>query len=267
MGRAFFEPVDQPVRRRFAAAAVSLCANALLIALLLFAPRHTPEAPEIQAIEVILFTDTSEPEPEIEPDPIPEPETTEPETTEPETTEPEPAEIVEVLVAQDETPPEPDQTDSIPPPPTIMADELVEDEDVALDGATSSDDAVALQAFNGEALPLPPDRSATGRVMRQLFCLNSSEATREAGNCPEGPSPDGSFFLRHASNENLARARSAFDLTPGQMRSAFGNGSPFPLNDLSGQGAMSNQHSQTTSSADSMRDSLPAQHPDPAFGD
>ncbi|MBR9824860.1 MAG: hypothetical protein GYB36_03545 [Alphaproteobacteria bacterium] len=257
MGRAFFEPVDQPVRRRFAAAAVSLCANALLIALLLFAPRHTPEAPEIQAVEVILFTDTSQPEPEIETDPIPEPETTEPEQ----------AEIVEVLVAQDETPPEPDQTDTIPPPPAITADELVEDEDVALDGATSSDEAVALQAFNGEALPLPPGRSATGRVMRQLFCLNSSEATREAGNCPEGPNPDGSFFLRHASNENLARARSAFDLTPGQMRTAFGNGSPFPLNDLSGQGAMSNQHSQATSSADSMRDSLPAQHPDPAFGD
>ncbi len=257
MGGVFFAPLDQPVRRRIAAAAVSVCANALLIALILLAPRHISATPEreraLDAVEIIIFND------------IPEPETAPPmevTTPEEELVEPEPVEeVVEILV---------EQNAAEPVPPPVADAEIAQD---AADAASEEDveegsdeeAPVALQAFNGEEVDLPPGRGSTQRVLRQVFCLKSSDATREAGDCPDGPSPDGEFYLRHASAENIARARTAFDLTPGQMRNAFGD--IIPLADLTGQAAMSNQHSQATGAADEMRDSLPAQHPDPAFGD
>lgn len=257
MGGVFFAPLDQPVRRRIAAAAVSVCANALLIALILLAPRHISAPPEreseIEAVEIIIFND------------IPEPETAPPiEVTTPQDdlVEPDPVEeVVETLVEQDAAEPIP-----APIAGAEIAQEAVE-EGVEEDVQPGSDEEapVALQAFNGEEVDLAPGRGSTQRVLRQVFCLKSSDATREAGDCPEGPSADGEFYLRHASAENIARARTAFDLTPGQMRNAFGE--IIPLADLTGQSAMSNQHSQATGSADEMRDSLPAQHPDPAFGD
>lgn len=247
MGRAFFSPLEQPVRRRVAAAAVSVCANALLVALILFLPRPETSAPQPDVIEIVLFT----PEPEPEPEPVIEVFEDEPET-------------VETPVEQDAVP-EPAAEAAPPPPETIEAAPDQDEED--LRPAGGSPGPIALPEFEGDAIPLPAGRGSTSFVLRELFCLTSSAATREAGHCPDFGSEDPMFFLQHASPENLARAQAAFDLSSDEIRALFAERALPALNDLSGQDAISNQHSQATSSADSMRDSLPPQHPDPAFGD
>ncbi len=242
MGNAILAALDRPVRRRIAAAAVSLCANIGLLAFLLFIPRSIPAAPEVTAIDIVLFT-----APEAEPDPVSEPDTV-----------PEP-DTVDIAIAQTAT-------------PSAAVDGLAAAEDGEVDdpatgpGGASGSDIIVLPEFHGEALPLPAGRGSTQMVLREIFCLNSSDATRAAGNCPDTP-VDGSIWLENASPENLARAQAAFNLSPAQIRAVFGERSLPLLNDLTGQAATSNTHSQATSAADSMRDSLPAQHPDPAFGD
>ena len=247
MGGAFFAPLSQPVRRRIAAAALSVCANGLLIALVLLLPPDIEPAPQPDVVEIILVERERE---EAARD-----------------TENTPSDTVDVPVQQDATPP---PASPVAPattrPETVMDEPPDEDKNQEDDQPTGTPGPVALPEFQGDALPLSAGRGSTRAVLRDLFCLNSSAATREAGDCPDGPA-DARLFLDNASPENIARAEAAFDLSPAQIRSLFGARALPGLNDLSGQAATTNQHSVPTGSADEMRDSLPPQHPDPAFGD
>ena len=248
MGEVLSPPLNEPGPRRILAFATALLANSLLFALIFAVPRHDFAAPERAPFEVTLL---SQPVPS---EPVPAEETAEQDNpVEPDTpaeaqTVPVPREIIEA---------------EAPVIAVLPADGDLSDED---EDAAASPLVAGFQTFSDSPLALPAGPGSTQMFVRNVFCTSSSDANREAGACPDRADENTFEFARFASEEELARVRAAMglDLTPAQIRALF---NIQPTRNLAGQATMTNQHSQHTSSADSMRDSLPPLVPDPGFGD
>lgn len=248
MGEALSPPLIEPVPRRVIAAATALLANLLLFALIFALPRKDFPVPDRPPFEVTLLTLPDAPE------------------------EAPAEEITEDVAEQDipvEQQAEPETREaSEPDAPVVIAapaePALAEDHEDA--PAAEASAGAGLQSFNGEPLALPAGPGSTQMFVRNVFCSSTSEANREAGACPDRPDENTFQFVRFGSEEELARIRAAMglDLSPAEIHALFNSRL---TRDLTGQPTMTNQHSQHTSSADSMRDSLPALVPDPAFGD
>lgn len=236
MGEVLLSPLIEPVPRRVLAGATAVLANLLLLALVFAVPRPEHAARELPPFEITLVP---------LPDPVVE---TEEETVTPdehvEDDQPEtrPAEALTQVPALTATPLPPQTED--------------EDEPAAI---------TSLQAFTG---PIAlPNTTATQSVLQSVFCSTTSQVNREGLPCPDQTGPASGVFARSYSDEELTALQAAFglNLSPDQIRALFKD--RLPVRDLAGQPTVSSQHSQHTSSADSMRDSLPPLHPDPAFGD
>lgn len=237
MGEVLSPPLVEPVPRRVIAGATALLANLLLLALVFAVPRPDHAARELPPFEITLVT---LPEPVVET----QEETVTPdehvEDDQPETRPAEAPNQVPALTAA----PLPPQTDEEDEPATITS----------LRGLTSP-------------MPLPNTTTATQSVLQSLFCSTTSDVNRNGLPCPDQTGPAGGVFARSYSDEELGALQAAFglNLSADQIRALFSDGPP--VRDLTGQPTLTSQHSQHTSSADSMRDSLPPLHPDPAFGD
>lgn len=237
--------------RRVLAWALALLVNGILLALILLAPRTPVEPPPLHIINLVLVADALppvEPEPEVEPVEIP--------------ADPVPAPPPDRDVAQDlqsrNDPVDEQQHNGSPA-----------DDEALADDRSAAVSATGLADYEIIALPETAALSGTPFVIREIFCLTSSEATREAGHCPDGPDPDGLSMLRYASDANLEaglRAAIGHGMSPEQIRALF-EGDGLPLADLSGEPTLADVGQRPTSSADQMRDSLPPRHPDPAFRD
>mgnify|MGYP003663935021 CR=1 FL=1 len=262
MGQAAVRPAFVPARRVLAWAG-ALLANAALLAAILLVPRPPLESPPLNVINLQLVAEVT-PEPALQAEPEPQPEAD--------------AETVAVPPDPAPLPPAARNGDADPQTPDD-AEEEEEEEDRAEPDPGSDEmrlpdrpEAVGANALANYAIaPLPESAALTGTpfVIREIFCLTSSEATREAGQCPDDPDPDGLSMLRYASDANLEaglRAAIGHGMSPEQMRALFEAGG-LPLADLSGQPTLGDTSQRPTSSADQMRDSLPPRHPDPAFRD
>jgi len=230
-------PLNKAIHRRLIAGAMALVINAALISFILLAPRDTPRPDEPDVIDIV-FVSLPLIEPEPEPEPIVEEEEEEP---------------VEEVVE------EPDVALEEPSNPTSTPDENEEEEE--------EEPAVNSLALwqNHAPLPLPESqRNETAETLRSLFCMTTSEANREAGECPFSDEGEGLALLQSAQGRDVTdqAAPFGFDLTPQQIRALFGIREPR----LAGQPTVDNSR-RPTSSADEMRDTLPPQHPDPGFGD
>ncbi|WP_300556140.1 hypothetical protein [Maricaulis sp.] len=254
MGEVLFAPLDEPWPRRVFAGALAVMANALLLALILLAPRHMLDPVEPDVVEVILVerpVETEEPPAEVRPvQDIPVEQEAEPETAD---------------NAPERPPQAPEQV--APAESQARGETIPEDEDED-EIEQSRGGGGGFLAFEGDALSLPAGRGSTPMFLREVFCQSSSAATREAAACPDGPPEGGWAYSDHGTAEQLARVRAAYGigLTAEEIRALFAD-RPIPARDLAGLGTTTNQHSQATSAADSMRDSLPPLVPDPAFGD
>lgn len=254
MGEVLFAPLDKPWPRRVIAGALAVMANALLLALILLTPRHMLDPAEPDVVEVILV------ELPVETEEAPAEERPVQDTPVEQEAEPE---------ADDNAPEDTSQApEPVAPAATqAPADTIAEDEDED-DAEQSRGGGGGFLAFEGDALSLPAGRGSTPMFLREVFCQSSSAATREAAACPDGPPEGGWAYSDHGTAEQLARVRAAYGigLRAEEIRALFAD-RPIPARDLAGLGTTTNQHSQATSSADSMRDSLPPLVPDPAFGD
>lgn len=265
MGDALWTPPAEDLRRQLIAGALAIAINAALIAGLLFIPRDLPAPADTSVVSVVLV-----PRPAPAAEPIPqEPDQPEVEAPEPEpepTPETEPESAPEPEPVPDEAQPRPSELALVPGTP--------EDEDE--DNASPADQAAAVPSqgggfpqidFGGDALAFPAGPGSTNFVTREIFCLSSSEANREAGNCPDGALEDGLSMLRYADPEEIARVEAMMQMQLSGEIQAILSARAFPGRDLSGQSTLADPSSRATSSADQMRDSLPALVPDPAFGD
>ncbi len=252
MGGEFLTAPSETVRRRVLAGALALAINAGLIALLLFLPRPPlpePEPePEPDAVDIVLVTLPPRPQdpPEPEPDP-PEPEV---ET---------PVEQAPIAPAEPEQPPAPDRIARADAP----GEEAEEDETEPPAPVTGGGHPQT--EFIGEALPFPAGPGSTGYAVRNSFCLSSSDANREAGNCPDGDWNE-IDLLQHVNPETIARAEALMQMELQAGIAAMQDADGLPVRDLDGQPTLDNPANRTTGAADQMRDTLPALHPDPAFG-
>lgn len=253
MGEALFAPLEEPWLRRAFAGALAVAANALLLALILFAPRHLLPPIEPDVVDIILVELPREPEEtpaeERPVEDIPVEQVSEPEAADDASAET--SQSAEPIAALE---------------PLALSQEALEDEEEDENAARGG--GGGFLAFEGDALPLPAGRGSTPMFLREVFCQSSSAATRQAGACPDGPPEGGWLYSDHGTLEELARVRAAFGigLSAEEIRALFETGTP-GVRDLGGLDTLTNQHSQPTSSADSMRDSLPPLVPDPAFGD
>ncbi|WP_417482792.1 hypothetical protein [Maricaulis sp.] len=255
MGQAAVRPEFLTARRALAWA-LALLANGALIGLVLLAPRPRTGPPTLQTIDLVLVaaalpeTEAVPDEPPVAPDPEPVP-------------DPDPA---------PDPRPEPEerpesQTSDAPETQAISGNEGETDEG-EIDSSQPGLGADGLPDYGIVALPETAALTGTPFVIREVFCLTSSDATREAGHCPDGPDPEGLSMLRYASDGNIEagmRAAIASGLSAAEIRALFED-EGLPLADLSGQPTMADPGARATSSADQMRDSLPPRHPDPAFG-
>ncbi len=249
MGQAAVSPDMLPVRRVLAWA-LALLANGSLVALILLSPRPPTGPPPLQTIDLVLV---ASPEPETEFETEPEP-----------PAEPEPEVQPE---AELPPPPQPQQRDAVDE--AVIASGEQEEDDATTSDASQPLAAAGIPDYGITTLEDSAALSGTAFVVREIFCLTSSEATREAGHCPDTPDPDGLSMLRYASDSNrLAGLRAAIGhgMSPEEIRALF-EAEGLPLADLSGQSTLADTSARSTSSSDDMRDSLPARHPDPAFGD
>ena len=254
MGEVLFAPLDEPWPRRVIAGALAVMANALLLGLILLTPRHMLDPAEPDIVEVILVELPVETE-EVPAEERPLQDIPVEQEAEPEAADSEPEDIQRA--------PEP----LAPAESQAPADTIPEDEDED-DAEQSRGGGGGFLAFEGDALSLPAGRGSTPMFLREVFCQSSSAATREAAACPDGPPEGGWAYSDDGTAEQLARVRAAYGigLTAEEIRALFAD-RPLPTRDLAGLGTTTNQHSQATSSSDSMRDSLPPLVPDPAFGD
>jgi hypothetical protein len=237
-------PLSELTRRRMLAGALALAINSGFIALILFTPRDAPLNLDARTIDVILVS-TPEPEPVAQPEQVVEADQNIPIEQEAEVTaEPAPeTEPVEPLVDTDLDPEDEIETEPM---------------------QTSAAPAGRLESFSGDALPYPAGRGSTAFVLRETFCLNSSDANREAGNCPHDPERDGLGLLQYTGSHDLSELRERFglDLSPDEIRVLHG----VAPHALAGQPVIDSAR-RSTSSSDEMRETLPASRPDPAFGD
>lgn len=250
MGQAAVRPAYASPRRVLAWA-LAVLANAVILALILLAPRTPVVPPPLHVINLELVADVLpavEPEPESEPVPTP--------------ADPVPVPLPDRDEAQDaDTGNDPVVEQQLNTRPA--ADEAV------VDDRTEAGSATGLADYEIIALPETAARTGTPFVIREIFCLTSSEATREAGHCSDEPNPDRLSMLRFASDANLEtglQAAVGYGMSPEQIRALF-EGDGLPLADLSGEPTLADASQRPTSSADQMRDSLPPRHPDPAFRD
>tara|TARA_R110002096_G_scaffold200286_2_gene384174 strand:- start:3720 stop:4478 length:759 start_codon:yes stop_codon:yes gene_type:complete len=252
LGQAAVRPVRETIYRRALAWALALAANGALIALVLLTPRIVPAPEPLDVIDLVFVTmplpevEAEETPPEFAPAPEPEVEV-EPEA-EPEAAEP-------------ETVPDRDDAAVINAPP--------EDDDDIIEDSSGAGMVSVMPDYGIVELPETAAVTGTPFIIREIFCQTSSDATREAGHCPEGAHPDGLSLLRFATGANADEALQealAIGLTAEQIRALFEEGG-LPLADLSGEPTLADTSTRQTSSSDEMRDSLPPRHPDPAFGD
>jgi protein TonB len=247
-GAMLLTPLSEPTRRRLLAGALALAVNSSFIALILFTPRELPIELEASPVELVFVTI---PAPEPEPEPVVEPE---PDT--------EPIESIpveqdaEVLV---EAVPE---TEPVDPPINDRPDLVDESEPERL--SATDDPGREHDAYTGDALAYPAGPGSTAFVLRETFCLSSSDANQEAGNCPDATNADGLGLLQYAGSHDLSELRERFglDLTPDEIRILHG----VAPHELAGQPTVDTAR-RSTSSSDEMRETLPTLRPDPAFGD
>lgn len=265
MGDALWTPPAEDLRRQLIAGALAIAINAALIAGLLFIPRDLPAPADASVVSVVLVP---------RPAPAAEPVAQEPDQPEVEAPEPEPEPAPET---EPELMPEPEPVpDEAQPRPSELALVPGTPEDEDEDNASPADQAAAVPSqgggfprldFGGDALPFPAGPGSTSFVTREIFCLSSSEANRDAGNCPDGALEDGLSMLRYADPEEIARVEAMMQMQLSGEIQAILSARAFPGRDLSGQSTLADPSARATSSADQMRDSLPALVPDPAFGD
>ncbi|WP_339743235.1 hypothetical protein [uncultured Maricaulis sp.] len=245
MGQAAVRPVREIVIRRTLAWALAFAANGALIVLILVAPRPPAAPAALTAIDLVLV---ATPEPEIEPDDSP------PEIA---PSPPAQADMATATQARDESDDE-----------QVVNADLADDEEALTDNPTDSPQQ-GLAAYEISALPETAALTGTPFIVREIFCMTSSEANREAGHCSDDPDPDGLAMLRFASDANLAAGQQAaigHGMSAEQIHALF-EGDGLGLTDLRGRPTLADTSRRPTSSADQMRDSLPPRHPDPVFGD
>lgn len=259
MGVALFAPPTEVLRRRLLAGALSIAANGALLLLLILLPHRFASTERPDAIDVVFVTLPQQPQPveavEPEPEPVAQPET---DTPEPVAEEP----VAETLEA---VPPAPSTERAETPAPAEPEEQVEEDETPAGGGGAPQRPT----EFIGDAMPLPNGINGGGArgVLRDVFCLSSSDANRDALGCPPSDGSEGLPMLQFASPENIAKAEAAFaNLTDMQIRALYA-GRGLPVRDLEGQSTLADPTGRMTSSADQMRDTLPPLVPDPAFGD
>ena len=244
MGVALFAPPTEVLRRRLLAGALSIAANGALLLLLILLPHRFASTERPDAIDVVFVTlpPPSQPLEAVEPDPEP---VAQPEPDTPETVAEEPPdEVVEAI------PPAPSTARAETSAPAEPGEQVEEDETPA----------------GGGGAPQRPTEFISG-VVRDVFCLSTSDANRDALGCPPSDGSEGLPMLQFASPENIAKAEAAFaNLTDMQIRALYA-GRGLPVRDLEGQSTLADPTGRMTSSADQMRDSLPPLVPDPAFGD
>lgn len=249
MGVALFAPPTEVLRRRLLAGALSIAANGALLLLLILLPHRFASTEQPEAIDVVFVTLPS-PEPAEAVEPDPEPAAAEPASG---TVETIPSEQVQPTErAETSDPAEPEQR--------------VEEGEAPAGGGGAPQRPTE---FIGGAVPLPNGINGGGArgVLRDVFCLSSSDANRDALGCPPSDGSEGLPMLQFASPENIAKAEAAFaNLTDMQIRALYA-GRGLPVRDLHGQSTLADPTGRMTSSADQMRDSLPPLVPDPAFGD
>ncbi|MEP3072150.1 hypothetical protein [Maricaulis sp.] len=258
MGVALFAPPTEVLRRRLLAGALSIAANGALLLLLILLPHRFASIERPDAIDVVFVTLPPPPqpaeavEPDLEPVAQPEPDTPEAVAEEPV------AETAEAI------PPAP-STERVEASAPEVSQEQSEEEEVPAGGGGAPQRPTE---FIGDAMPLP--RSAVGGpqgAVRDVFCLSSSDANRDALGCPPSDGSEGLYMLQFASPENIAKGEAAFaNLSGAQIRALY-TGRGLPVRDLDGQSTLADPTGRMTSSADQMRDSLPPLVPDPAFGD
>ncbi|WP_417478181.1 hypothetical protein [Maricaulis sp.] len=250
MGQAAVRPAFVRLRHVLAWA-LAVMANGVLLTIILLVPRTPVHTPPLSVIELQLVVEAApdpEPEPEVEPEIEPEIEPLDPPPDPEDATDPDSREATA------------DQQ---------QANARPTDDESLVNGSLAAGEPTGLAGYAIGALPESAALTGTPFVIREIFCLTSSEATREAGHCPDGPDPDGLSMLRYASEANLEagqRAAIGHGLSPEQIRALFERDG-LPLADLSGQPTLADTSQSPTSSADQMRDSLPPRHPDPAFRD
>lgn len=250
MGVALFAPPTEDVRRRAVAVALSLAANGALLLLLIVLPQrvYTPDAPDVLTVTFVTLPPAPQPTPPADA-PVP---------AETEVDEPPPS---------DET--EPELVEIPSDAPADVADDTAsapqEQEDEPRGGGAPQRPTEII----GAARPLPEGSGpgSTGFAVREIFCLSTSDANRDALHCPPSDGSEGLPMLQFASPENIARAQAAFaGLSDTQIRALFADRG-LPVRDLAGQPTLADPSARPTASADQMRDTLPPLHPDPAFGD
>jgi len=258
LGVALFAPPTETVRRRLLAGGLSLAANGALLILLVFLPQRLSTVEPRPPLDVVLVT--LPPQPEAEPAAEQEP-PSEPLDPPPEAAAPQPADAAPAGTRPAE--PVAETADDTPQSAPEQAEE--DDEDAQGGGGLPLRPAEII----GQARPLPEGSGpgSTGYAVREIFCLSTSDANRDALNCPPGDGSEGLPMLEFASPENIARAEAAFaGLDAGEIRALFSD-RDLPVRDLAGQPVLADPSTRATSSADQMRDTLPPLIPDPAFGD
>lgn len=231
--------------RRTLAWALAFAANGALIVLILVTPRPPAAPAALTAIDLVLVAD---PEPQIEPDDNP-----------PEIAPSPPAQADTATLTQSHDERDDEQA--------INAD--IADDEAALTDSLTDTQQQGLAAYEISDLPETAALTGTPFIVREIFCMTSSEATREAGHCRDDPDADGLAMLRFANDANLAAGQQAaigYGMSAEQIHALF-EGDGLGLADLRGQPTLADSGSIPTSSADQMRDSLPPRHPDPVFGD
>ena len=245
MGQAAVRPAREAVIRRTLAWVLALAANGALIGLIVITPRTSPMAVDLGVIDLVLV---AAPEPEIEPDETP-----------PEIAPPLPPQAGTAAVTQARDEGDDEQ----------LVNASLADAEEILDDRLTDRQQQGLPASGNFAFPETAAQAGTPVIIREIFCMTASDANREAGHCSDDPDSNGLALLRFASDANLEaglQAATAQGLSNEQIRALFEEGG-LGLADLGGQPTLADTNGSPTSSADQMRDSLPARHPDPVFGD
>lgn len=164
----------------------------------------------------------------------------------------------------EETAPEP-VVEDIPPEPEPVAERPPETVSPSPAQAAPSDEPVSARSVD-EAPEAPPsgDRDVyavspgTRSVLSGLQCPGDPEGFARTGVCGDGARR---YARIEAPAEDLA---AGFDLSADQIRALFGDTDHI----YAGQPTLDNPAARRNlSTADQMRDALPASRPDPAFGD